>query len=82
MMNKQLVILLKPHKRKEYGPVPTKKSVMLEKYHQWKNRPLLTFGVVENEDAIETQEETVLKDEEASAVAMMMIYMGTQSAMF
>ena len=74
MTNKQLVILLKPHKLKEDGPMPTDKSIMLENYHQWKNRPPLTFNVVENKDSIYSQEETVPADEEAAAVAMMMIH--------
>ena len=79
MTNKYLVILLKPHKRKEDVPMPTKNSVIIEKYHQWKNLPPLTFDVVGNEDAIGTEEETVPVDEEAATVGMMMIDMDTQS---
>ena len=62
MTNKQLLVLLRPLTRKEDGPMPTVKKVMLERYEQWKNRPLLTFDqvheAVNNDDSESDDTET------------------------
>ena len=37
--NKNILVLLKPLKRKDDGPMPTVKKAMLQKYDEWKHRP-------------------------------------------
>ena len=82
MSNKQLKILLRPLKRKEYGATPTVKKIIQEKYEQWKHRALLTFdddsfddspnAIAGNNDDAGSLELTA--DEDAVASAMVFLH--------
>ena len=92
MSNKNILVLLKPLKRKNDGPMPTVEKAMLKKYDEWKHRPPLTFDD-EIDDEIELQtivnehnttvdsttdttDEPVLNEDDTAAVAQMMMDMG------
>ena len=88
MSNKHLLILLKPLKRKEDGPMPTKKNTMLQKYNEWKHRTPLTFHefsdesvVAQDHDANGIEDPTTVQakfdDDDTAAVAQMMMEMGS-----
>ena len=92
MSNKNLLVLLKPLKRKDDGPMPTKKQAMLQKYNEWKHRPPLTFDDNINDEielqtvvpmhdttvdsTTDTTDEAASNEDDTAAVAQMMLEMG------
>ena len=80
MTNKELTVLIRPLKRKEDGAMPTRKTDLLAKYIQWKERPLLTFQLetgAEVTDELDTHNEednhSLLSEEDAVITAMLQL---------
>ena len=84
MTNKQLLIIIRPLKRKEDGALPSVKKVMLQKYEEWKMRPPPTFEDEEEVSFLTSNEEDITTDDnensflmaEEAAVANAMILLG------
>ena len=58
MMIRELTIICKPLKRKQDGKMPTKKVELIQKYNEWKGRPVPSFDVSEYETNVDEDNTT------------------------